>query len=523
MTAAAWKHYDELPYIASGWSDGQIIRYVARTVFTVPPHPPSAESFIRIVKRSQLHGEDVLLPKNYHLPLLWMARFLWDSVHRILTAHESVRPTQWATYRYNILHMARLCETLLDEAREMETAGAMARSWRCAPFDRALTRIWHGWLDMVDEKVEAFWMEYGEAEYDGKDILARPNWKRNVLKGWHGFNITESDIATGRTANDFLGGLFIDVERDDNFYWDDSLFSGVGIPLEVGLYETFPTLPARYPPRSTPPASVPPQTDEHGGVSSPTEPCTSKRPVRQRRQRAAYPEYPKSPTPGPRSRPSSRCPSLKRKRTSSPTQDRAGDSDTSSMLSDLDPDWESALREPWVSLLRGPMGMDVNADAGTDAKPRSPSAAPGPSSQTYNPSSASSSPVVDTYNVHVSPAGDVVPDPVFLSSPPPPGGAATSPPHIQSHHPIPTSIPSASTPADNANDIESHPAFIALRDTVDTLGVEMKRLAEELEVERRWRREREHAAPRPGAVMLGHLLHPPEEDEDGDGDVQMSG
>lgn len=77
--------------------------------------------------------------------------------------------------KFDILHICRLCERLLDEARNAEKIAGMKRTWRCATFDRALTRYYRRWLSSREEYVEAFWAEFGEEEFKA-DVLKRSSY-----------------------------------------------------------------------------------------------------------------------------------------------------------------------------------------------------------------------------------------------------------------------------------------------------------------------------------------------------------
>jgi hypothetical protein len=115
-------------------------------------------------------GSDVTLPRGYRLPLLWVSKFLWTSVALVLGAEADIRQREWANAKFEILHVARLCTTLVSGARAALDNGGIDRGWRCAAFDRALRRYWHRWLVMRDEFVRDFWREFGEEEYEG-DVL----------------------------------------------------------------------------------------------------------------------------------------------------------------------------------------------------------------------------------------------------------------------------------------------------------------------------------------------------------------
>jgi len=80
------------------------------------------------------------------------------------------RDEEWEDYKYDILHVARLCKTFLEEARSAMALSGMDKMWRCPTFDRALVRYYQRWLVNREEFVKDFWVEFEEEEYE-KDVL----------------------------------------------------------------------------------------------------------------------------------------------------------------------------------------------------------------------------------------------------------------------------------------------------------------------------------------------------------------
>ncbi|KAJ7278487.1 hypothetical protein C8J57DRAFT_1713299 [Mycena rebaudengoi] len=216
-----WRHPDELPYIRGGdsWDDVTILQFLTDNAFTIPPRSASsAEPWVRI-GRGVSNREHVVLPRLYRTPLLWVAKFQWKSLELVLTADASIRQQEWDARKWDVLHIARLCVSLLDGARDamaVESGGGMTRAWRHPPFDRALTRYWHRWLVLRDEFVRDFWRDYGEEEYR-RDIL-KLGWKQWALKDHKGFSLTSAEILNGIEAAEFIGGLLVDYENG-TFEW----------------------------------------------------------------------------------------------------------------------------------------------------------------------------------------------------------------------------------------------------------------------------------------------------------------
>ncbi|KAJ7679920.1 hypothetical protein B0H17DRAFT_1232732 [Mycena rosella] len=217
----SWRHPDELKYIRTSgksWDDMSIVRFLAANAFGVPPR--STRTLDPWVNIRCADGREVVLPRGYRLPLLWVAKFLWTSLQLVLTAHAAILQREWDNAKFEILHIARLCAALLDKARgQIEEGGAIERGWRCPPFDRALRRYWYDWLVMRDEFVRDFWREFREEEF-ASDIL-KLGWSQWVLKGHKGFTLTKKEVAEGITTEEFTKALIIDEEAD-TFEWNES-------------------------------------------------------------------------------------------------------------------------------------------------------------------------------------------------------------------------------------------------------------------------------------------------------------
>ncbi|KAF7329966.1 hypothetical protein MKEN_00260600 [Mycena kentingensis (nom. inval.)] len=289
---AAYYHPDELPYMTSGWSDMAIIHFLAGSVFSIGPRPEhTTDAFIGVTLRARPDVGEILIPRSYRLPLLWVAKYAWTSLRIVMTSGADILQTEWDNTKYELLHIARLYTTLLNAAREFAASvGAMDKSWRCAPFDRALRRYWHKWLLQQDKFVVDFLKEFGEDEYAENDVLKLP-WATWVLKGHKGFFLEKSETANGISANEFLDGLVIDEKEgtEGSFAWHIGGAPGAGVSLAVGTYLPTPVSPTTSlrPPEPAPSASAPPavttkriplpgelrrqQNKEHEGLKIKTE------------------------------------------------------------------------------------------------------------------------------------------------------------------------------------------------------------------------------------------------------------
>lgn len=201
-----WRHPAELSFIdspsgtpapnpTSAWTDSNIFGFLLYTAISIPPRPAStrgASPFVFVLCRG---GTEVALPRKYRLPLLWVQKFMWQSV-------PLVQPlVSWNHGKWDVLHVARLCHTLICAAREAGE-GDMTESWRYPTFDRVLLRYWHRWLVSRDGFVEDFWKEFGEEEFE-QDVLAF-DWSAWVLKNHKGFFLTKEEARNGISAEEFI-------------------------------------------------------------------------------------------------------------------------------------------------------------------------------------------------------------------------------------------------------------------------------------------------------------------------------
>ncbi|KAK0475285.1 hypothetical protein IW261DRAFT_1496793 [Armillaria novae-zelandiae] len=207
-----WRHPAELVYLdAVDWSKTDVIKFLVTHSFSVPGRPPHRGRWTTITCGD---GSTTVIPTSYRIPLLFAANFQWTSLRLVLSVDAKIRRKEWNEYKGGILHISRLCDTLLCEARRAMNVG-MKRTWRCKTFDRALARYRMGWLLSDPGKVQEFWDMYGNEEYE-KDPV-KLNWKRWVLKGYKGFKLDEEQIEGGISLDDWLDGLKKDK---DDWVWD---------------------------------------------------------------------------------------------------------------------------------------------------------------------------------------------------------------------------------------------------------------------------------------------------------------
>lgn len=203
-----WRHPDEFPFVSrADWSQDLMMEYMRYHSFTVPPRDsPSSIQLIPILLWGSLpptvdpvaseSSLAVWLPRGYRVPLMFIAKFQWDSLRIVLNAPDP--KADWEAFKFNILHLSRLCQHLFQQAREarrqairkVDTSqdkavlkalakgekdravlGGFDKNWRCPSFDRLLTRFYNKWFLSTDEWLENFFNEFDEEEYHEQDVL----------------------------------------------------------------------------------------------------------------------------------------------------------------------------------------------------------------------------------------------------------------------------------------------------------------------------------------------------------------
>lgn len=156
------------------WPQDTMITYLRQNVFSVPPRDnnKNQQLFDVALPPSSCSAEDgsseqrvVSLPKKYRVPLLFVAKFQWESLRLVLTSANPL--AEWDEYKFDIVHLSRLCQHFLRDAHKMkQESGTMDKSWRCPMFDRALTRFYRKWMVSREWSVRKFWHEFAEEEYE---------------------------------------------------------------------------------------------------------------------------------------------------------------------------------------------------------------------------------------------------------------------------------------------------------------------------------------------------------------------
>ncbi|KAJ3967667.1 hypothetical protein EV361DRAFT_1007328, partial [Lentinula raphanica] len=130
---------------------------------SIPPRPPARSNtplFI-VTGANGANGQTTRLPTGFCVPLMFIARFQWLSLELVL----------WEEYKFSILHVSRLCSPLLKPAQDVARvtqdglSKGMDRKWRCATFDRALTRYRLRWFISNPSQVEAFFTTFSEEQF----------------------------------------------------------------------------------------------------------------------------------------------------------------------------------------------------------------------------------------------------------------------------------------------------------------------------------------------------------------------
>ncbi|KAK0460246.1 uncharacterized protein EV420DRAFT_1535792 [Desarmillaria tabescens] len=242
-----WQNPAELNYIdASTMTNANIIEYLITHSFSVPP---KRNMWVTITSAD---GTTTVIPGGYRIPLLFAAHFQWTSLRLVLDSGE------WDQFKSGILHISRMCDRFLEEARSALRRG-MVKGWRCPTFDRLLVRYRSYYLLSDPDSVKEFHEMYGEVEY-ASDAL-KFDWKQWALKGHKGFKLLEEDILGGIELGRWLEGL---RERDGDWVWDTSPGASGRLAMdylqEWRKTKVWSTIPPVLPPipEPTPNDAVPP-------------------------------------------------------------------------------------------------------------------------------------------------------------------------------------------------------------------------------------------------------------------------
>ncbi|TRM62065.1 hypothetical protein BD626DRAFT_499676 [Schizophyllum amplum] len=119
-------------------------------------------------------SEAVVSAEIYRIPVVFLSNFLWGSVWSVI-----MRQELWEDHMFNILHIARLLQSLHASASNAAKHGQSGPLWRCTPFDRALLRMsYDEFILPVDSGYgeaynERFWNRYKDKKYN-QDVSDRP-------------------------------------------------------------------------------------------------------------------------------------------------------------------------------------------------------------------------------------------------------------------------------------------------------------------------------------------------------------
>lgn len=186
--------------VPSEWPDTKIFQYLLSNVFSLPGKQQHGTHYFTL--HTPLYG-DVMIPMKYRIPLLWTVKYQWHSLFLVLTAKK--RKEEWEEYKLRILHVARIVNGFLEEAKKTVTGSKCDKTWRCPMFDRVLVRYWDHYLINDQENIDDYERKYGQVPY--KDDVLRQGWKRWAATGSSGFRLTEGEMQNGIKAEQFTLGL----------------------------------------------------------------------------------------------------------------------------------------------------------------------------------------------------------------------------------------------------------------------------------------------------------------------------
>lgn len=147
------------------WSDDELLSHLCSKAFTIPPRDYSPSAPFVYVRTED--GVVTTLPHGYRIPLMFVARYQWETIFRTLSLQNR---RQWEAGRDELFHLSRLCHALFSKARAKAESSGMEKGWRCVMFDRLLTRFYKGWPVSSPAKLEAFISHFSSKEYD-RDVL----------------------------------------------------------------------------------------------------------------------------------------------------------------------------------------------------------------------------------------------------------------------------------------------------------------------------------------------------------------
>jgi hypothetical protein len=155
-----WRHPAELQYIRrADWSQDLMITYLCQKAFTVPPRQLNTTLSYTEITRS-FSGEKIHVPRGYRIPLMFVAKFQWESLRLVLNS-----ASEWEEYKFDIIHLSRLCTHFFKQAKSAASENKLTKGWRSPMFDRALIRFYRKWMVSREWSVKKFWEEYEEEEY----------------------------------------------------------------------------------------------------------------------------------------------------------------------------------------------------------------------------------------------------------------------------------------------------------------------------------------------------------------------
>ncbi|KAF8990986.1 hypothetical protein BDQ17DRAFT_1371273 [Cyathus striatus] len=203
-----WRHPAELTQIfPEKNTQADLIPILQSQAYSVPGQPTDPKELFCEITLA-VDGSKVIVPVGYRVPLMFCAKYLWESVRLVLTSDDPSPEEEWQNYKFDLVNLSRLCFMFLQSARTgmiKKRKGGLNVRWRNGMFDRVLTRYWWGWMVNREEFIRAFWMEFKEEEYE-RDVCRR-DWKTMTLKGHNGFYLTPSEQQNGITAEQFTAGL----------------------------------------------------------------------------------------------------------------------------------------------------------------------------------------------------------------------------------------------------------------------------------------------------------------------------
>ncbi|KAF8990980.1 hypothetical protein BDQ17DRAFT_338181 [Cyathus striatus] len=112
-----WRHPSELAQIfPEKNTQADIIPILQSQAYSVPGQPADPKDpFCEITLA--IDNSKIIVPVGYRIPLMFCAKYLWESVRLVLTSDDPSPEEEWQNYKFDLVNLSRLCFMFLQSAR----------------------------------------------------------------------------------------------------------------------------------------------------------------------------------------------------------------------------------------------------------------------------------------------------------------------------------------------------------------------------------------------------------------------